>query len=162
MGKINNEPMSITEAVQQANLKQQQHFADRVIKYFKQHNLKTVCVWGLAFKAKTDDVRESPAIFCINRFVDSGIRVQAFDPEAMAAAKAVMNSKIDVFEMSYDALNGADALVIFTDWQEFRNPDFTLVKKTLNRPVIFDGRNLYSPQYLRNIGFEYYSIGRPG
>jgi len=120
----------------------------------------TLAVWGLAFKARTDDIRQAPSIRCIRRFLDAGLKIKAYDPEAMPAAVGELGGKISVAQTSYDVLEGADALVIFTDWQEFRTPDFELITKKLNKPVIFDGRNLYDPAYVRKQGIEYYSIGR--
>ncbi len=151
----------IADAVQQVNKIQQERFAQRVIDYFSGREDKGVlAVWGLAFKAKTDDVRESPAIYCIKKFLDCKMKIKAYDPEANSGAKAALDGKIETFENGYDALDGADGLVIFTDWQEFRNPDFGAIAAKLNKPVIFDGRNLYDPAYVRQQGLEYHSIGR--
>ena len=151
----------IADAVQQVNKIQQERFAQRVIDYFSgQEDGTVLAVWGLAFKAKTDDVRESPAIYCIKKFLDCKMKIKAYDPEANSGAKAALDGKIETFENGYDALDGADGLVIFTDWQEFRNPDFGAIAAKLNKPVIFDGRNLYDPAYVRQQGIEYHSIGR--
>jgi UDPglucose 6-dehydrogenase len=161
MGRANDCPMTIAEIVQEANYTQQDRFARRVLSYFgpKAGDI-TLAVWGLAFKARTDDIREAPSIRCIRRFLDAGMKIQAYDPEAMTAAAQELEGKISVAEHSYDVLEGADALVIFTDWQEFRTPDFELITSKLNKPVIFDGRNLYDSVYVRKQGIEYYSIGR--
>jgi UDPglucose 6-dehydrogenase len=153
--------MTIARAVQQVNLKQQQRFAQRILDYFSGTEDRTaLAVWGLAFKARTDDVRESPAIFCIKKFLDSGIKIKAYDPEAATSAMAALDDAIDISQNGYDALDEADALVIFTDWQEFRNPDFRAIAAKLKRPVIFDGRNLYDPDVVKKAGIEYHSIGR--
>jgi UDPglucose 6-dehydrogenase len=153
--------MTIANSVQQVNMKQQNRFAQRVIDYFAgRSNPVTLAVWGLAFKAKTDDVRESPAINCINKFLDCRMTIRAYDPEAASSAIKVLGDKIQIFENGYDALARADALVIFTDWQEFRNPDFDEIREKLKCPVIFDGRNLYEPELMKSAGFKYYSIGR--
>lgn len=153
--------MKIVKSVQQANTEAHDRFAGRITDYFGGREKETVlAVWGLAFKAKTDDVRESPAIACIKRFLDRGIKIQAYDPEAMAQAAAALEGAIQTFANGYDALQGADALVILTDWQEFRNPDFRLIATRLKKPVIFDGRNLYDPAYVRQHGIEYHSVGR--
>jgi len=137
-----------------------------------QNSQTTLAVWGLAFKAKTDDVRESPAIYCIKKFLDFGMKIRAYDPEAAQAATTALegktgirhgrtsNRRIETFQNGYDALENADGLVIFTDWQEFRNPDFGLITAKLKKPVIFDGRNLYEPDVVKQAGIEYYSIGR--
>ncbi len=153
--------MTIAEAVQQVNYTQHNKFADKILNYFKGKEKKTtIAVWGLAFKAKTDDVREAPAIWCLKKFLQSGMKVRAFDPEAMENAKTVLNN-VEFGESDYDILSGADALVIFTEWQQFRTPDFDLIREKLKKPVIFDGRNLYEPAYMKKMGFEYYCIGRP-
>jgi UDPglucose 6-dehydrogenase len=160
-GSLNGVDMRITKAVQEININQQQRFAKRVTDYFANRQEETtLAVWGLAFKAKTDDVRESPAIFCIKQFLDCKIKIKAYDPEAGPAALTALGGKSEIFQNGYDALEDADALVIFTDWQEFRNPDFKLIAEKLKKPVIFDGRNLYDPDIVKKVGFEYYSIGR--
>ncbi|MCX5633884.1 MAG: UDP-glucose/GDP-mannose dehydrogenase family protein [Phycisphaerae bacterium] len=162
IGRENNCRMTIVEAVQQANYVQHNRFADKILNYFKGRENKTIlAVWGLAFKAKTDDVRESPAVWCIKKFVQSGMKIRAFDPEAMETAKTVLNNSIETGKDDYSILSGADGLVIFTEWQQFRMPDFDLIKEKLKKPVIFDGRNLYEPAYMKKMGFEYYCIGRP-
>jgi UDPglucose 6-dehydrogenase len=160
-GSTNGIEMTIAKSALQVNINQQERFAARIIKYFKGEEDKTVlAVWGLAFKAKTDDVRESPAIFCIKKFLDYKMQIRAYDPAAAANSMAALDGKIQTFPNGYDALETADALVIFTDWQEFRNPDFELITAKLKRPVIFDGRNLYDPEIVKNTGIEYHSIGR--
>jgi UDPglucose 6-dehydrogenase len=100
-------------------------------------------------------------LYCIRKFLDCGMKIRAYDPEAASAAAAVFKGAIETCPTGYDALDGAEALVIFTDWQEFRNPDFEAVAKRLRKPVIFDGRNLYDPVVVRKAGIEYHSIGRP-
>jgi len=154
--------MAIVKAVQQVNKIQHQRFAKRIIDYFAGREAKTtLAVWGLAFKAKTDDVRESPAVYCVAELLKHGLKVRAYDPQAASAALEALNGKIEIFENDYDALDGADALVILTDWQEFRNPNFQLITAKLKTPIIFDGRNLYNPELVKKAGIEYYSIGRP-
>ena len=153
--------MTIARAVQQVNINQQERFAERILNYFDgAEDRTTLAVWGLAFKARTDDVRESPAIFCIKKFLDSRMKIRAYDPEAASSAMAALDGQIETVQNGYDALDGADALVIFTDWQEFRNPDFEVIAKKLKKPVIFDGRNLYNPDVIKKTGIEYHSIGR--
>ena len=153
--------MAIAKSIHQININQQERFAKRIKDYFAgQENRTTLAVWGLAFKAKTDDIRESPAIYCIKKFLNWGMKIKAYDPEANSAALAALDGKIDIFQNGYDGLDNADALVIFTDWQEFRNPNLEIIAKKLKEPVIFDGRNLYDPNVLKKAGFEYYSIGR--
>lgn len=153
--------MTMAIAAKQVNLRAHDRFANRVIDYFADRADKTtLAVWGLAFKAKTDDVRESPAIYCIKKMLERGMKIKAYDPEAAAAAREALQGKIETFPNGYDTLDDADALVIFTDWQEFRNPDFELIADKLNKPLIFDGRNLYDPQIVAKAGIEYHSVGR--
>ena len=162
MGKQVGRPMSIVSAVHDLNERQRAEFAGRVIDYFGDKcGRTTLAVWGLAFKAKTDDVRESPALVGVQKFLDKGMTVRAHDPEAMENALKELKGGIATFQDGYEAMEGADALVVYTDWQEFRTPDFDLMKEKLKQPVIFDGRNLYDPVYLARQGFEYYCIGRP-
>jgi len=162
MGQQNEVEMKVVKAVQQANMDQQLRFIKRVTDYFANRQSQiTLAVWGLAFKAKTDDVRESPAIYCVKEFLKAGMKIRAYDPEAAPAARAALKDKIDIFENAYDGLDRADGLVIMTDWHQFRNPDFKLIAERLKNPVIFDGRNLYEPDFVKNCGIEYYSIGRP-
>ncbi len=154
--------MTIPVAVQEANYRQQERFANKVCDYYKGSGVGvTLAVWGLAFKARTDDVRESAAVKCVERFLEAGMRVKAFDPEAMDNAVAELGDKVEMGENGYDILDGADALVVLTDWQEFRTPEFDTIAAKLKTPVIFDGRNLYDPGYVKKQGIEYYSIGRP-
>ncbi len=161
-GDMNEVEMTIAKSVQQVNLNQQQRFAKRIIDYFHgRYEQTTLAIWGLAFKAKTNDVRESPAIYCIKKFLDYNIKIKAYDPEAAPAAMAALDGQIEAVKNGYDALESADALVILTDWQEFRNPDLELIAVKLKQPVIFDGRNLYDPKVVKTAGFKYYSIGRP-
>ena len=153
--------MHVAEAAQKANLQQQARFADKILKHFAgREKDTTLCVWGLAFKAKTDDIRESPAVYCVREFVKAGMKVRAYDPEASDAARQAFGDKIETFDNGYDALEGADALVVLTDWQEFRNPDFDAIKAKLKKPLVFDGRNLYELDYVDRAGFAYHSIGR--
>jgi UDPglucose 6-dehydrogenase len=153
--------MAITKSVQQVNINAQERFVQRIKDYFAGRESKTVlAVWGLAFKAKTDDVRDSPAIYCIKKLLDCKMKIRAYDPEAASGAAEALEGKIETFQNGYDALDNADALVIFTDWQEFRNPDFEVIASKLKKPVIFDGRNLYDPSYVRKKGIEYHSVGR--
>jgi len=153
--------MGIAESVLDANSDAHERFAKRVTDYFARRRDKVVlAVWGLAFKARTDDVRESPALYCVERFQQCQMKVRAYDPEAGPAALNVLKEPIETFQNGYDALDDADALVILTDWQEFRNPSFERIAERLKKPVIFDGRNLYEPQVLKAAGFEYHSVGR--
>jgi len=153
--------MKIAKSVQQVNINQQERFAQRIKDYFAGREDKTtLAVWGLAFKAKTDDVRESPAIYCIRKFLDWGMKIKAYDPEAGPAAMTALDGKIEIIKNGYDGLDNANALIVFTDWQELRNPDLEAIAAKLKKRVIFDGKNLYDPKVLEKAGFEYYSIGR--
>lgn len=157
MGNKKGVPMTIARAVQQANFGQHDRFAQKVLDYFAGQSDIRLGVWGLAFKARTDDTRESPALRCLEQFLDAGIQITAYDPEAECPD---FDQKIARVQNAYDVLDGADALVIFTDWQEFRTPDFEMIARKLNKPVIFDGRNLYSSAFVKKQGLEYISIGR--
>ena len=150
----------ILDAVEAVNKRQKSRLVDKMVKHFGSLKGKTVGLWGLAFKPRTDDMREAPAITIIEKLLAAGAKIQAFDPEAMKVAKGIFGSKIALVDRSYDALKGADALAIVTEWNEFREPDFTRMRKLLASPVIFDGRNLYSPAQMKEHGFTYYSIGR--
>jgi UDPglucose 6-dehydrogenase len=162
IGGQNGVDMGIAIAAEQANKASQDRFAGRICDYFKDKGRGiTLAVWGLAFKAKTDDVRESPAVNCIKKLLERGMKIRAYDPEAAATAKAALGDRVELFENGYDTLTGADALVILTEWQEFRNPDFELIVKKLKKPIVFDGRNLYDLEVVRKAGIEYHSVGRP-
>jgi UDPglucose 6-dehydrogenase len=123
---------------------------------------KTIALWGLSFKPRTDDMREAPSRTIMEALWDAGARVRAYDPEAMDEARRIYSAQegLELCESAYDVLEGADALAIVTEWQEFRSPDLELIKEKLSDPVIFDGRNLYEPEVLRALGLSYYAIGR--
>jgi UDPglucose 6-dehydrogenase len=162
MGHNVDHPMKIVAAVQEVNQQQRRTFAQRVIDYFDdQCDRTTLAVWGLAFKSRTDDVRESPAIAAIKMFLGRGMTVRAHDPEAMQTTEAELGDAIILCEDGYAALEGADALVIFTDWPKFRTPDFELIAEKLPGRLIFDGRNMYNPKLLAKRGFRYFCVGRP-
>jgi len=157
-GRAHDCAMTIAEAVGRANQLQQDRFADRVVAYFRDRaEPVNLGVWGLAFKARTDDIRQSPAIHCIERFIEAGMAVKAYDPEA---GPGPLQGRIEVVGNAYDVLENADALIVLTDWQEFRTPDFEMIVDRLKKPVIFDGRNLYDPSHVQKQGIEYHSIGR--
>jgi UDPglucose 6-dehydrogenase len=154
--------VNLTAAAQEVNLRQRRMFADKVISHFGETCGKTtLAVWGLAFKSRTDDVRESPAIAAIRMFLERGMKIRAHDPEAMITAARELGKSVGMFDDGYETLDGADALVIFTDWPKFRTPDFDLMADKLRSKLIFDGRNLYDPTTLARRGFEYICIGRP-
>jgi UDPglucose 6-dehydrogenase len=160
-GTLHGVEMRIAKAVQQVNADQQERFTQRILDYFRgREKQTTLAVWGLAFKAGTDDVRESPAIYSVKKLLDCQMKIRAYDPEASSAAMMLLEGGISVYQNGYDALDDSDALIIFTDWQEFRNPDFGAIAKRLKTPTIFDGRNLYDPAVTKEAGIEYHSIGR--
>ena len=151
----------ILKSVEAVNEKQKLRLLDKLKKHFGSIKGKRIAVWGLAFKPRTDDMREAPAVPLINGLVAAGADVHAYDPEALKVAKKIFGSKIHYADNNYAALSGADALVLVTEWNEFREPDFARMRKTMRSPVIFDGRNIYNPDQIRAQGFTYFSIGRP-
>ena len=150
----------VLKAVEAVNDSQKRVLVHKLEKHFGSLKGKTIAIWGLAFKPKTDDMREAPAVPIIQALIEKGAKVQAFDPEAMKTAKGLFGSKIQYASSSYDALKGADALAILTEWHEFREPDFPKMRKLMRSPIIFDGRNIYQPQHMKANGFTYNSIGR--
>jgi UDPglucose 6-dehydrogenase len=153
--------MLLLKAVEQVNERQKGLLIEKVKRHFgAELSGLTFALWGLAFKPRTDDMRDAPAITVIESLLGAGGRVQAFDPEAMEEARKMFGDRIQYTHRNYDALHGASALLILTEWNEFRRPDFDRVKKLMMQPVIFDGRNIYDPADLRKLGFTYYSIGR--
>jgi UDPglucose 6-dehydrogenase len=150
----------ILKAVERVNQRQKSVLVSRMEKHFGSLNGRTIAVWGLAFKPRTDDMREAPAIVIIERLLAAGAKVQAFDPVAMPAAKRMFGSGVTFAPRSYAALADADALAVVTEWNEFREPDFAKMRKLMKSPIVFDGRNIYSRDLMRANGFTYYSIGR--
>lgn len=151
----------VLKAAYDTNLKQRKIFTDKILKRFNS-NLKgkTFGVWGLSFKPQTSDMREAPSITIINTLLDCGAKIKAFDPKAFDEAKKIFKDSIEYSKTSYEALLDADALLLLTEWHEFRMPDFAKMKENLKAPVIFDGRNQYDPKILKEHGFEYHCIGR--
>ncbi len=150
----------IIEAVEAVNGTQKLRLVTKIREHFGSLEGRTIGVWGLAFKPRTDDMREAPAIPTIAGLLDAGARVQAYDPEAEGTARGIFGDRIAYAPHSYDALAGADALAILTEWNEFREPDFNRMRTLMREPVIFDGRNIYGVEQMRTEGFTYYSIGR--
>ncbi|ADR22644.1 UDP-glucose 6-dehydrogenase [Marivirga tractuosa] len=151
----------ILNAVMNVNTTQKTRLMDNLDVYFKNDlKGKTIAMWGLAFKPNTDDIREAPALYNIEALLNAGAKVQAYDPEAMENVKGLLGDKIEYAENPYDALKGADALMIMTEWPVFRTPDFKELKKELKEPLILDGRNLYEVEQMKELGFTYFSIGR--
>jgi UDPglucose 6-dehydrogenase len=157
----NDSEMVLLKAVEQVNERQKALLVEKVRRHFGADlSGHTFAVWGLAFKPRTDDMRDAPAITVIESLLSAGAKVGAFDPEAMDEAKKIFGERIRYVQRNYDALEGASALLILTEWNEFRRPDFARIKRLLAQPVIFDGRNIYDPEDLQKLGFKYYSIGR--
>ncbi|MBF0499164.1 MAG: UDP-glucose/GDP-mannose dehydrogenase family protein [Candidatus Riflebacteria bacterium] len=153
--------LEILESVERVNYRQKEVLFNKLeARYSGNMKNKIVAVWGLAFKPNTDDMREAPAIVLIEKLLAAGAKVRAYDPEAMNEAKKVFGDRIEYARKSYEALDGADALMVVTEWNEFRRPDFDRIKSLLKKPLIIDGRNLYDPQRMKALGFEYHSIGR--
>jgi UDPglucose 6-dehydrogenase len=156
----------LIEAVDFVNTRQKEVLANKIREYFSQQggiDGKTLALWGLSFKAKTDDIREAPSLDLIRILTKDGMRVRAFDPVASNRARPVLQKNLltEICESQYDTLQGADALAVVTDWNQFKNPDFNRIRRMLKTPIIFDGRNLYDPVIVSGQGLAYFSIGRP-
>ncbi|NRB48201.1 MAG: UDP-glucose/GDP-mannose dehydrogenase family protein [Saprospiraceae bacterium] len=152
----------ILDAVLSVNKRQRLKVADMIQDYFGDELAgKTVALWGLAFKPNTDDIREAPALYTIDQLLEAGAKIKVFDPEAMSNVKELYGDRLSYTEDQYEALIGADVLAIVTEWSVFRTPSFKVMKELLQNQVIFDGRNLYDLDRMKEEGFEYYSIGRP-
>jgi UDPglucose 6-dehydrogenase len=153
----------LLDAAEAINFDQREKFVDMVKNYFHGDlKGKTLAVWGLAFKAGTDDVREAPALTVITRLVEMGAKIQAYDPQAITTARQEMGEmpQVSYAASAYEALKGVDALIINTEWASFREPDFERMKSLMKQPVIFDGRNLYNPDKVAQLGFEYSYVGK--
>lgn len=155
-------PASILDAVENVNARQKQVLAEKINAHFGGDlNGKRIALWGIAFKPRTDDIREAPSIAIAESLKAAGAEVVAFDPEAMGNVKQHHAGLMKLADEMYQAVEGADALALVTEWGEFRNPDFARLKSLMNKAVVFDGRNQYDPSELRRLGFTYYGIGRP-
>jgi UDPglucose 6-dehydrogenase len=150
----------VLKAVEAVNELQKQVLVRKITAHFGSVKGKTIAVWGLAFKPKTDDMREAPAIPIVQSLLAQGAKVNVYDPEALQVARGIFGNKASYFTKSYDALKGADALAVITEWHEFREPDFAKMRQLLRNPLIFDGRNIYEPEKMKAEGFTYHSIGR--
>lgn len=155
-----NSELNILPAVEAVNRKQRELLAEKVIKRFKK-NLKnrTIAVWGLSFKPNTDDMREAPSIVIINKLLKRGAKIKAYDPVAMDNAKKEFGNRVSYGKDNYDVLKGADALMVVTEWSEFRRPNYEKMLKLMKTPIIFDGRNIYTSRKIKEMGFECYGIG---
>jgi UDPglucose 6-dehydrogenase len=156
----------LLESVDEVNDRQKSVLARKVLGYFEPQggvDGKVLALWGLAFKANTDDMREAPSLRMIRELTEAGMRIRVFDPVAAENGRKELagNDLVEIVDEQYEVLEGAQALAVVTEWNQFRNPDFSRIKKDLTAPVLFDGRNLYSPQMLAAAGFAYFSIGRP-
>ena len=155
----------LLNAVEAVNARQKLHMAERIKEYFAPQGGvkgKTLALWGLAFKANTDDMREAAAINIINALTEAGMKVRAFDPVAADNARRIFqdNPLVEIVDDQYGVCDGAQALLVVTEWNQFRNPDFDRIKSLLTAPLLFDGRNLYSPAAMGSRGFAYFCIGR--
>ncbi|MDD2943587.1 MAG: UDP-glucose/GDP-mannose dehydrogenase family protein [bacterium] len=166
-GAENELSMDIIAAVDRVNTRQKSSIARKVVEHYgsiEAVNGKVFALWGLAFKPKTDDMREAPSLTVIRELTAMGAKIQAYDPEAMEAATRILKSEgleVDLCDGSYQALEGADALIIVTEWNEFRRPNFHKFNTVLRQPLVFDGRNLFDPGKMKRLGISYYSVGRP-
>lgn len=152
--------MMIVEAVDKVNKRQKANFVKKITKRFGENlNGKAFALWGLAFKPKTNDMREAPSIYIVEELLKRGAKVVGYDPKAMDTAKTIFGSKIEYAKNSYEALRGADAMLLLTEWNEFRRPDYDKMGNLLRQKIIFDGRNQYDRTKLESKGFEYHNIG---
>lgn len=156
-----NYDFKILESVMSVNKVQKEILVDRILTDFSDIKNKVFALWGLAFKPNTDDIREAPALTIIDRLLEAGAIVQAYDPEAMKNIRSRYGEKIHLSTDQYSALNGAEALIVATEWGLFRNPNFEQMKSLLKTPIIYDGRNIYNTTEMKAMGFQYSSIGRP-
>ena len=149
-------------AVEEVNQCQKEHMAKRIVDYFGGDvSGRKLALWGLAFKANTDDMREAASLSIIEYLTARGMKISAFDPVAGDSAFRILaeNQLVSLVSEQYEALQDADALLVVTEWNQFRTPDFEQIRKRLKKPALFDGRNLYSPEYMDKIGFDYFCIG---
>jgi UDPglucose 6-dehydrogenase len=164
MGQKAGVPASLNAAVHEVNQGQRDRFFQKMTSHYKDAGDtikgKTIAFWGIAFKPRTDDIREAPSLTLISKALEAGARVRAHDPVANDNARKELPSSVELFGDMYSTLEGADALVVCTDWDEFKNPDFERMSKLMRQQVIFDGRNLYRRQHMGDLGFTYYSVGR--
>ncbi|PTX17963.1 nucleotide sugar dehydrogenase, partial [Pontibacter mucosus] len=153
-------PMRVLQAVEEVNERQKSVLFDKVVAHFNGELAgKTFAVWGLSFKPKTDDMREAPSLVIIERLLEAGARVKAYDPVAMAEARHSLGDRVEYGKDEYEVLIEADALLLVTEWPEFRSPNFSVVGKLMREKAVFDGRNIYDGAELAKKGFAYYGIG---
>ncbi len=159
-GADHGAPMSVARAVDEANDRQKAVLLPRITAHLGGLTGQVVAVWGLAFKPRTDDMREAPALTLIEGLLAGGAAVRVYDPKAMDVARRILGERVTYCSRSYEALEGADALAVVTEWNEFREPDFERMRAVMRRPAVFDGRNIFNPQSLKEQGFHYEGIGR--
>jgi UDPglucose 6-dehydrogenase len=153
-------PLEIVAAVERVNARQKGVLASKMERHFGSLAGKRIALWGLAFKPRTDDVREAPALVLAEKLLAAGARVVGHDPAAMENVRALLGDRVDLAPSMYAASDGADALALVTEWHEYRRPDFDRIKSGMRQPVLFDGRNIWDPDDARARGFVYYGIGR--
>ncbi|ACL64530.1 nucleotide sugar dehydrogenase [Anaeromyxobacter dehalogenans 2CP-1] len=159
-GRRHGVDLDLLRAVEKTNERQKRHLLSRAVRHFGDLAGRVFGVWGLAFKPRTDDMREAPSVEVIEGLLGKGARVQAYDPVAMERARRRFGERVTFAPGPYEALEGADALFVVTEWSEFRNPDFDRMKALLRAPVVFDGRNVFDPEEMREQGFSYFCVGR--
>jgi UDPglucose 6-dehydrogenase len=161
MGRRSDLPLRLMQAVDAVNDAQKQVLFEKIARHFGgKLSGKTIAIWGLAFKPRTDDIREAPALTLIDSLLAADVQVRVHDPEAMANVRSIHGDRLHYADRPYGALEGADGLAIVTEWPEFRNPDFELIRRLLKANVIFDGRNIFDERTMSRLGFTYYGIGR--
>ena len=168
-GEEHGYSLDLVKTVEQVNENQKLVLVEKILRHFCPGRSaepgvlegRTFAVWGLSFKPRTDDMREAPSVVILERLLQLGAVIQAYDPVAVEAARRIFGDRVHFAKTNYAALDGADALLLLTEWNVFRNPDFPRILRTLKQPVIFDGRNQYNPDELTDLGFMYYCIGRP-
>jgi len=153
---------SIFESIQKVNILRREQFINMILTHYRGNiENKQLAIWGASFKARTDDIRESPAIYIIDALCNKNAKLKVFDPLAGPRLKERYGNRVEVMSKQYQALEGAEGLVVLTEWNEFRRPDYERMAQLMKEKVIFDGRNLYTPKVMASYGFKYYSIGRP-
>jgi UDPglucose 6-dehydrogenase len=160
MGEAAGVPLPVVEATERTNVAQKASLVPRIAAHLGGLQGKRIAIWGLAFKPRTDDMREAPAIAVIEGLLKGGAEVRAYDPKAEAQARRVFGDRLMLCGRAYEAVAGADALVVVTEWNEFREPDFAKIRSMMRHAAVFDGRNIYDPKVLRDLGFHYEGIGR--
>jgi UDPglucose 6-dehydrogenase len=156
-----NMDFALLRAAEAVNARQKRLIPSRVKQHFGEDLTgRSFAIWGLAFKPRTDDMREAPALVVIEELLQAGAKCQVHDPEALENARKYLGDRVTYHKTNYEALKGADALLILTEWNEFRHPNFQRIKAELKQPVIFDGRNLYDPDLMKALDMRYYSVGR--